>query len=73
MARAASICAEPGCPSLAVRRGRCAVHAPAPWAGSEQARNERGVLRGATLQRERARRSVRPEAAANYAVAQPWR
>ena len=52
--RAASVCAEPGCPNLADRRGRCAAHAPAPWAGSEQDRDRRGVLRGTTLQRERA-------------------
>ena len=56
MPRAASVCrAQPRC-NLAVRRGRCAVHAPPPWAGSEQGRNARGVLRGTTLERERARR-----------------
>jgi hypothetical protein len=53
--RAASVCSQPGCPHVAVRRGRCELHAPPPWAGSQQARDRRGVLRGHALQRERRR------------------
>jgi hypothetical protein len=54
--RAASSCSAPNCPNIAVHRGRCLEHAPKPWAGSEQSRNRRGVLRGHALQKVRARR-----------------
>jgi hypothetical protein len=44
--RAASVCGAPNCPNVAVRAGRCLERAPKPWAGSEQSRDRRGVLRG---------------------------
>jgi hypothetical protein len=46
----------PNCPNVAVREGRCREHAPKPWAGSEQRRDRRGVLRGHALQKIRRRR-----------------
>jgi hypothetical protein len=54
--RAASSCGAPGCPNVAVHRGRCLEHAPEPWAGSDQSRDRRGVLRGHALQKVRIRR-----------------
>jgi hypothetical protein len=29
--RAASVCGAPGCPNIAVLKGRCLKHAPKPW------------------------------------------
>jgi 5-methylcytosine-specific restriction endonuclease McrA len=54
--RAASVCGAPNCPNVAVLKGRCREHAPKPWAGSEQSRDRRGVLRGHALQKVRRRR-----------------
>jgi integrase len=54
--RAASVCGVPDCPTIAVLKGRRLEHAPKPWAGSEQSRNSRGVLRGHALHKVRRRR-----------------
>jgi 5-methylcytosine-specific restriction protein A len=54
--RAVSVCAEPGCPNVAVRRGRCQQHAPPPWAGSRERRDRLGLtLPPATRRRVRDR------------------
>jgi hypothetical protein len=50
--RPPTVCAEPGCPQPTIRRGRCQHHARAieqPW---EEARTERGGLRGWDRHRE---------------------
>ncbi len=62
MPRAASVCAEPRCPNLAERRGRCALHAPPPFAGTGgPARRARGLpttwptIRARAIRRARGR------------------
>jgi 5-methylcytosine-specific restriction enzyme A len=52
MSRAASVCAEPGCPRPAVRRGRCDQHAPPPWAGSRERRERLGLAVPANVRRQ---------------------
>ena len=56
MSRAPSSCAVPGCPHVAVRRGRCAQHAAKPWQGHAAKRKARGELPGRQLKRLRAQR-----------------
>jgi len=51
--RAGGVCAEPGCPRLAVRRGRCEVHTPPPWTGQAERRRNAGAPTGAARQRLR--------------------
>jgi hypothetical protein len=43
MSGAATVCAHDRCPRPAVRRGLCAEHAPAPWAGSRERRERLGL------------------------------
>jgi 5-methylcytosine-specific restriction protein A len=46
--RVVTVCAEPGCPALAVRAGRCRQHARPPWQGSKQRRLDAGLAEGNT-------------------------
>jgi hypothetical protein len=49
--RAATVCAEPGCPNPETRRGRCDTHAPRPWAGSRERRERLGLAVPAHVRR----------------------
>ena len=62
MSRAATVCAEAGCPHPAVHRGRCFEHAARPWQGSRERREQAGLALPSHV-----RRKVR--AAAGYRCA----
>jgi hypothetical protein len=44
--RLPTVCSDPGCPNVALRRGRCAAHARQVEREWEATRDQRGVLRG---------------------------
>ncbi len=43
--RRVTVCATPGCPELATRRGKCDTHATPAWAGSTRGGSTRATRR----------------------------